>query len=785
MRYRRGRQRFALWGFWVILGFYVQVLQAQNTIKGKVYESITNDQGKFEHLPLPGAYVEVKGRELAAATDAHGFFKLKGVFEGDTLVATMVGYTGVGLVYEGQVFLEMALTSGVELGQAEVIAQDRGTSFSLIDPLNAQVINRKELVKAACCNLSEAFETNASVDASFTDAVTGTRQIRMLGLDGKYTQIQVDNLPGPRGLSAVLGLTFIPGDWVESIQISKGAGSVTGGHESMTGQINVAMKNPMNADPLHVNLYSNASGRVEWNHISVHSVGRKWKTTLLSHALYNGTENDRNADGFLDTPLQRHLILRNEWKYQGDRSLRGEYAVTGIRTEVMGGQTSSLPDGPLDWSEMRGALVHTNPLGWSAFTSVSRMEWTAKTGYVFPLAEWRSLGSQFSWIVHEQQHRFGEKAYDGRENHFRGNLLLNDILGNTNHKYAVGVSYERDDFDEELDVAPDTTSRFVRTEHVPGVFLEYTWNHQERLNVILGARWDHHNMYGSFFSPRLHARWSLREELSLKFAAGRGWRTPNVFMEQLGSWASQRVWQIEAGERGFAPEMSTNVGLNLTSKFTLNYREASLAVDLYRTEFENRLVVDLENPSEVQVYALLGQSLSTSAQVEFDWSVHRRVDLRLAYRYVEAHTDRITRPEETWDPFVPRHRAFTQMSWASRLGEDGSQSRIDLSAQWVGEQRLPSTAELPSAFQRPEVALGFVQLNVQWSRDFSDAFGLYFGVENVTNVKQFRPILGAEYNGQDISPQEFDAFFDASLVYGPIFGRMMYGGLRWRIPSAA
>lgn len=785
MRYPRGRQQLALWGFWVIFVCHVQVLQAQSTIKGKVYESITNDHGELEHLPLPGAYVEVKGRALAGATDAHGFFKLKGVFEGDTLVATMVGYTAVGLVYEGQAFLEMALTSGVELGQAEVVSHDRGTSFSLIDPLNAQVINRKELVKAACCNLSEAFETNASVDASFTDAVTGTRQIRMLGLDGKYTQIQVDNLPGPRGLSAVLGLTFIPGDWVESIQISKGAGSVTGGHESMTGQINVAMKNPMNADPLHVNLYSNASGRVEWNHVSVHSVGRKWKTALLSHALFNGTVNDRNADGFLDTPLQRHLILRNEWKYIGDRSLRGEYAVTGIRTEVMGGQTSSLLDGPLDWSEMRGALVHPNPLGWSAFTSVSRMEWTAKTGYVFPLAEWRSLGSQFSWIVHEQQHRFGEKAYDGRENHFRGNLLLSDIFGNTNHKYVVGVSYERDDFDEELDVAPDSTLRFLRTEHVPGVFLEYTWNHQERLNVILGARWDQHNMYGSFFSPRLHARWSLREELSLKFAAGRGWRTPNVFMEQLGSWASQRVWQIEAGERGFAPETSTNVGLNLTSKFSLNYREASLAVDLYRTEFENRLVVDLENPSEVQVYSLLGQSWSNSAQVEFDWSVHRRVDLRLAYRYVDAHTDRITRPEVTWDPFVARHRAFAQMSWASRLGESGSQSRMDITTQWVGEQRLPSTAELPGAFQRPGVAPGFAQLNVQWSRDFSDAFGLYFGVENVTNVKQSRPILGAEYNGDDILPQDFDAFFDASLVYGPIFGRMMYGGLRWRIAAAA
>lgn len=780
------RKAAAVWlVLWVFVGSGSESL-AQDLVKGKVYETTILPNGQTEHVPLPGAYVVNRGSQESTATDLHGFFKLPNVSAGDTVVASMVGYESVGLVYDGeQKFLEFALDPGVALDAAEVEARREATSFSLIDPLNAQAINRKELAKAACCNLSEAFETNASVDASFTDAVTGTKQIRMLGLDGKYSQIQVDNLPGPRGLSAVLGLTFIPGDWVDGIQISKGAGSVTGGYESMTGQINVAMKNPTNADPFHANLYGNGAGRLEWNHVSTHQVSRKWRTALLTHALYNGTQNDRNQDGFLDTPLQRHVIARNEWKYQGDRSLRGEYAATVVRTEVVGGQRSGISSDGTQWGELKQWLTSENPNGWLAFSSVNRLELSGKTGYVWPNAEWRSLGSQFSWIRHDQQHLFGAKSYHGTESHFRGNVLLNDIIGNTNHKYAAGVSYVHDAFDEQADVAVDSTRVFARTERVPGAFAEYTWNFRDRLSVIVGGRWDQHNLYGGFFSPRLHARWSASENVSLKFAAGRGWRTPNVFMEQLGLWASQRTWRIDSGPQGFAPEVSTNLGLNLTSKFRLNYREASLAVDVYRTTFENRLVVDLERPDEVHVYALLGESSATSAQVEFDWSVHRRLDLRVAYRFVDARTDRLSDPSATWDPFVPRHRAFSQASWASKTGENGSQTRIDATLQWVGEQRLPSTTESPTLFQRPDVGKGFAQLNLQFSQDFSDALGLYVGVENVTNVRQERPIIGAAYGDAVVSQEDFDNHFDASLVYGPIFGRMYYAGLRWRIPSEA
>ncbi len=750
-------------------------------VKGKVYE----ETGTFvlKHVPMPGAHVQLLHRDQLAVTDGFGVFELEGVAIGDTIEASMVGYEPSGWVWAGERFVELVLRPGVTLEAAEVVAEQRPSSLSLMNPLNVQTLNRAELVKAACCNLSDAFETNASVDASFTDAITGTRQIRMLGLDGKYTQLLVDNMPGPRGLSVVQGLLLIPGDWVQSIAISKGAGSVSGGYESITGQINVALKNPMNADPFHANLYANGAGRMEWNHVSTHQVSRRWRTAISSHALYNGRVNDRNGDGFLDTPLQRHLVLRNEWKFTGDRGIRGEYAVSGATTELVAGMADGLAgeavwDQIHDWQARPGLQA-----AWRGTSFIERAEASAKTGFVFPDAPWRSIGTQFNAIHHRTQHNMGGNRYDGVERMFRGNVLYAGRLAPEHHTFTTGASFLYNGFSESAEWTDSTTVNWSRKERVPGVFFEYTFDDERRWNVVAGLRADAHNLYGRFVTPRLHARFSVTEGLSLKASAGRGLRVPTPLMEQLGPWASRRSWLTWQGDEvaplqvlDIRPEQATNLGLNATAAFKLNYRDASVAFDAYWTEFTNRLVVDMDwDPSAILFYNLEGVSRSQTAQVEFDWSAHRRFDIRLAYRYVDAVTDRL-QAEHRRDPFVSRHRGFGQISYASRLGEDGSQWRADATLQWVGAQRLPTTASNPEDFQQPEVAPDFTQLNIQATRDFSSTTSLYVGVENVMNVRQERPIIAAT-----ASEADFNRFFDASLVYGPIFGRMVYAGLRWRI----
>ncbi|MDE0722568.1 MAG: TonB-dependent receptor [Flavobacteriales bacterium] len=777
-------------------------ITAQKQIKGKVlspesHEGHDHEQGEHEgevvYEILPGATVIWKGTTVGTMTDLFGFFKIPAFNIGDTLQVSMIGYETVWIVYTGWDYLDIPLQSGVLLNEAEIEARRSTTSISLLDPLNIQQLNRKELAKAACCNLSEAFETNASVDASFTDAVTGTRQIRMLGLDGKYTQLLVDNLPGPRGLNVVQGLSFIPGPWIDNISISKGTGSVLNGYESITGQINVAMRNPENAEPLHINLYISGDGRLEWNHVSSHQVSRRWSTALLTHAELGVAINDRNYDTFLDTPLKRDIVLRNEWKFRGDRGIRGEYTISSVIMDRLAGQKSAYSDSnsPFDLLETYLDDTLTDNINWTAATTISRLEASAKTGYVFPGQSWKSIGSQFFASTHKQEHKFGNRSYMGTENYFRGNVLFSSIINNTDHKFTTGLSFVYDDFNEigtwgaEYDEWNSEKDTVARTEIVPGAFLEYTWTAGERLVVVAGLRGDHLNLDSrTYVSPRLHVRYSLAEETSIKFVAGRGFRTANVFMEQLGSWASNRRWDIQ---EDLDPEVATNLGVNLVSKFRLNSRDASLSLDGYYTNFDNRIIVDLYNsPHEVSIYNLnnvggyQSRSSSKTVQIEFDWSFHRRLDVRAAYRWVDAVTGYASGDydagygfEMQQDPYVSKHRAFTQWSYASKETLEGKQTRIDATVQWVGPQALPVPGGMAS--MHPSVSPAFTQVNLQFTQMLPGNLELYVGVENITNVKQMSPIAGFNDGVLDLEN------FDASLVYGPIMGRMSYAGLRWTL----
>ena len=551
------------------------------------------------------------------------------------------------------------------------------------------------------------------------------------------------------------------------------------------------MRNPENAEPLHVNAYASGDGRTEWNHVSNHLINRKWSTVLLSHVENASQLNDRNGDSFLDTPLKRDLVLRNEWKYRGDRGIRGEYSITGIRMNHMAGQEAVYDNSATNpFALYEELLVSDTTDNWSAATKIERVEASAKTGYVFPGKEWKSIGTQFYASYHNHDHRFGIKHYTGTEKFFRGNVLFSSIIGNTDHKFTTGASIVYDDFYENgnWENAPGDEEPLYqtreRTEIVPGAFFEYTWTASERLVTVAGLRGDFHNMYGAFASPRLHVRYSLTEETSLKLVAGRGFRTANVLMEQLGSWASNRRWDIDDD---LQPEVATNLGLNMVSKFKLNSREASLSLDGYYTDFDNRVVVDLyDSAGHVQVYNLEGsspdaKSRSLTVQAEFDWSVHRRLDVRTAYRWVNAQTD--FKDDDLGlrlDPFVAQHRAFTQWSYASKLQDDGQQLRIDGVLQWVGSQQLPPN--LINSPYHPTTTPSFTQANLQVSKTFKDNFELYAGVENIFNVVHKNPIVGAI---QTIEGPEVDMnAFDASLVYGPIFGRMTYAGLRWTIGNA-
>jgi len=754
--------------------------QKTMTVKGKVFSKDEVDHSGHDHapgegrdeenwLPLPGAHVVWKSTGEGTATDAHGFFRLDGV-EGDTLVASFIGMKTVELPFIGQNYVEIPLGEGFQLNEAEVVAKGPTTSVSLLDPLVVQTLGRDELCRAACCNLSEAFETNAAVDASFTDAVTGTKQIRMLGLDGKYTQIMFDNQPGARGLNILQGMKFIPGEWVDQIHIGKGAGSVTLGHESMTGQINVSLRDVDIQDRFIVNGFLNRAGRYELNTVSRHVVSRKWKSALLTHCEWADRINDRNADGFQDNALSKDIVLRSEWQYTGDRGLRGEYAVTAVTQEKESGQLPLLDAG-------------TDGL-WMADQAVDRLVATAKTGYIFPGEEERSLGSQVTVGGHDQTLSFGpSRNYIADQQFARVNLLYQSKTGRGD-EWVVGISAKADRYDQTL-VQEDTVPvpggsvTVRRDELTTGAFMEWTVK-RERWDVILGLRSDVHDTFGAFVSPRMNARWSVTDAITLKAAAGRGWRTSVPLAEFVGAWASNRTWIFpESGMvdpfRGLRPEESWNMGLNLLTKFTLGFRDASFNLDGYRVDFSNRVFVDLDTPGQATVRQ--GMSQSRSVQAEFWWDWTKRLDVTLAYRWVDANTDYGDFFGYRQDPFVAKHRGFTTVAYGSRPDGRGRQWRADVTFQVTGPQRLPWTYQNPEEYRRPSEAPTFVTGNVQVSRDFAEGQQIYVGVENVTDYRQADPIIGVGPGTED--DPSFDPLFDASLVYAPIFGRNVYAGVRW------
>jgi len=720
-------------------------------LRGKIMDSGTGDI-------LVGAVLMWEGSSVGTTTDQGGNFQLERVKDTRVLICRFVGYLEKRVaVSDQESYLEIGMEPDSMGPEVIVEAELKAQELNLLDAQKFQTLSEKELCKAACCSLSESFETNASVDASFTDAVTGTRQIKMLGLDGKYSQVLFDNIPSVRGLASIYGLSYLPGPWVREIAIVKGAGSVIAGYESITGQINVSHKSSEMKERVFVNSYAGSQGRYEFNLVARNDMTPKWGTVFLAHTSMAQSRFDMNRDGFLDNPLFYNTILRNEWKYTGSRGLRGEYAVVYSNHQNTSGQYDFDPR-----DEIRSRL-------WGVNTTTNRAEFSAKTGFVFPEKQWKSFGSQISLTWHNHGGQYGRRLYDGEQRSARVNLLYASEI-TEELRFTSGVSYTHDEYYEQLNNAV-----FDRSEIVGGAFTELTWNKGDRLSAVGGLRADYHNVYGQLFTPRLHVRWSITDLTSLKLAAGKGYRSPNLIMDHVGVLGTNRNILIAGSNTewpfGLDMEESWTLGAVLAKKFKIFYRDAAFTVDFYRSSFVRQIVADWETPTELRFYNLTGQSWSNSTQAELQWSPIKRMEWRIAYRWLDARTtygDRLLQR-----PLVAGHRFFTNIAYETRKSEKGSKWVFDATARWLGRQRLPSTFQNPEPFRLHAWGNAYWIFNAQVAHHFSERFEVYVGGENLGNFFIMDPIVSP---GNPDSP-----LFDASMVWGPVFGRMGYVGLRWRI----
>jgi len=729
-----------------------QGIPAPTTLTGNVYG--LDQEG--QKVALEGARLYWQDTQMGTLSRSDGSFSLPFPESIPPLIVSYIGYENDTLEVGQSAAISITLEQVATLETVTLEEKRSSTGISFLDPMKTELISESELLKAACCNLSESFETSPSVDVAFTDAVTGTRTIQLLGLAGPYTQINREAIPNVRGLSSMYGLTYIPGTWVEGLQLNKGTGSVANGFESIAGQINVELRKPEDSDRLYLNGYLNRMGRMEGNANFSHKFkGGSWSTATLLHASSNQIRNDRNEDGFLDNPLGTQLVGLNRWKRVGEKGLMLQLGIQGTYVDKLGGQATFEPTD--DPAQVWGFQLNTR-----------RVEGWAKIGKVYPEKPWRTMGIQIAGTYHDQQSDFGPNAYNANQQSLYVNGLYQGIFGNSNHKWRSGVSLMYDAYQEQLN-----GTNYDRTEIVPGAFFEYTYNFLDIFGLVAGLRADYHNLFGAFVTPRLHLRYTPFEKTVLRLSGGRGQRTANILAENQGLLASARQITIfgDGGNTpyGLQPEVAWNYGFNATQYFRLDYRDGSIAFDLYRTDFLNQIVIDMDaSPQEVRFYNLEGQSYSNSMQVQLEYEVFKRVDMRLAYRWFDVRTtygDQLLQK-----PLVSAHRAFLNLAYETR-----SDWKFDATVNWQGSKRIPFTESNPEPYRLPERSPDFVVVNAQVSKLFKGKkWEVYVGGENLLNFRQQAPILSAE--------QPFSEFFDSSLVWGPIFGRNVYAGFRYRLP---
>ncbi len=743
----------------VLLPVLLLWLQAQpQTITGKV---VALDGGEA----LPSANVHWLGTGIGAATAPDGSFSIAAPpLWPARLVASFVGYRADTLLLREAPAspVRIALRWAVAMGPVEIVERADATYLSTRTVDATERIGQKELRRAACCDLSESFETNATVDVSFSDAVSGTKTIRMLGLDGKYAQMSLENVPFVRGLSTSSGLTLIPGTWIKDINLSKGVGTAVNGPNATTGQIDLCLVNPLDEPPLFVNLYGNSQGRMEANIHAAQRTGRNSANLLLLHGNWFDRAMDQNSDGLLDMPRTKRINVMNRWMHL-DEKHSGQLTVRAVHDERIGGQDERHAGPPSH--EQHG-------LGLYRIDVLNRMiDGLAKHGWVFKDDPSKSIGLIASGRWHESRSTYGLRDNLGEQRSAYLSGVYQQLLRDGNDQIKAGVSFQYDDYEERFisrrPEAPGDTLQALdlgRTERMPGLFAEHTLK-RGRLTLVSGLRFDGNDRFGNALSPRLHAKYDAGPLTALRASVGHGFRTANPLAENAAVMASSRYIALE-GTLGM--ERAWNMGASVLHKFKWLGRKWAVGFDAYHTRFTQQLVADLDrDPQTLALYMLDGASYANSLLTDIQIGLSRSLQLKLSHRWYEARTTYDGRLLDR--PFVPNHRGLIDLAFTS----PDEHWRFDINLNLFGPGRLPDTQPNPTeALRFPELSPAFGTLHAQVTRAFK-AWEFYLGGENLTSTLQQRQVIA--------ETDPYGPYFDASLIWGPTNKAMLYGGLRYTL----
>ncbi|GAB4457527.1 MAG: TonB-dependent receptor [Bacteroidales bacterium] len=738
-------------GLWIVL-ILSSLAYSQNTLTGYVYEK-HKEGGNTHFEPLAGASVYWKDTQKGTTTDALGKFKIKTIPESNYLIVSYVGYRSDTLrIIEGQKEVKIVLESIQILNEVEVTARQKGEYIDKLNPIKTEVISSAGLQRLACCNLSESFENSGSVDVSYSDAVTGAKHIQMLGLAGIYTQILAENMPLLQGLSYSQGLTYVPGTWMQSIQVSKGTSSVNNGFESITGQINTEFKRPHLADPLFINVFANSEGRGEVNADLAKQLSEHVAVGLLIHTESQFLKNDHNHDGFLDIPLSKQLNLYNRWNIEKEGIYHIQYGLKALWDDKIGGQNNFNPTRDKFTNNYYGIGIHTE-----------KYDFDAKHGFFLNRSD-RSIGIQTKATYHNQNAYFGYNRYDATEKSLYANIIFHTNINNENHKIDIGSSFMYNHLNEYFSV-PNIDTLWNNRYNTTGAFAQYTFDYQKVLTMIIGFRADYNNLYKWIYTPRFHIKYDISENSSVRFSLGKGSHFAYPVAENISLMVSARKWYFNGSIK---PEDAWNSGISFSHKIKIgDEKNIQINADAYRTEFINQLIIDnITHPNEVRIYELNGKSYSNSFQLNITTSVIKHLDLTLIGRYNDVK--QTYQGKLIQKALSPPFKGLFTASYNTKF----EKWQFDATVQYIGNGTIPDFSANPDAYQLMSTSPDYTIIHFQITRRFK-RWDIYCGVENLTNFTQHMPIIAHD--------DPFGDYFDASVIWGPIMGRLYYAGLRFKI----
>lgn len=730
----------------IIVALLFPILLTSQVVSGKV---VNNNQNY-----LPGASVYWLESNIGVYSDSLGRFEIEKQEGSLNLIASFIGFRADTILIEGQKTMDFVLNQQGAIGEVVVSAQRDGIIISNLNPIKTEQINRTELGKAACCDLAGCFETQSSVQPQTTNIITNSKELRILGLSGVYNQVLINGLPLIQGLSYTYGISSFPGTVVENIFISKGANSVLQGYESISGQINVETRKADQADRLFLNAYVNSFQEKHLNANIAYKTG-KWSHLTALHTVQPAVQTDRDNDNFLDLPrLTRYSISQTmEYGNSGEWGWHSKIGFRYLDEQRVGGQVGFDPNEDLGSNVRYGQTVQ-----------LRQPEIWTKSGYRMDDAH--HFVFYASGFTQNQESYFGPLKYDADQR---------NIYSNFQHEYTysgnilkTGVSFRYLNLQEDIAFTDNKLSRtfagnYERREMIPGAFAENTLRlFDDQLVWIAGARVDHHNDFGTFLTPRTLLRYNVTPRAVIRANIGTGWRTVNLFSENINLLASSRDLIIE---EDLLPEQALNYGVNFTQKFDLENLSGYFSTDYYRTEFQNQIFPDYDSdPTKAIVRNFTGESVANGFQADVFLKFFQQFEFKSGYNFLDVF--RMQGEEKQLLPFNSRHKVFVAASYKPLTNK----FHIDVNAHWYGEQRLPNTKSNPVAYQRPDFSLPFSVVNAQATYKFK-TFETYFGCENIFNFRQNQPIISWE--------NPFGKYFDTSSVWGPTRGREFYLGIRY------